>query len=176
MCPLWSASPLPIWRRSTEFHWRCRFLPYPPGSCSGDTPLVPKRLWRYLDFFFDCKLLFTEHAKMYGIKSFSAAMAMASLGNSNHGLRPKHKRLLYRSCILPIATYGIRLWFFKGAKYKGTLKELTRMQRRAAIWILGAFKTSPAGAVETLTGLTPIHLHIPPHEVQNLASANVISK
>ena len=55
---------------------------------------------------------------------------------------------------------GIRLWFFKGAKYKGTLKELTRMQRCAAIWILSAFKTSPTGVVETLTGLTLIHLHI----------------
>ena len=70
---------------------------------------------------------------MYAMKLFSAAMAMASLGNSNRGLRPKHKHLLYRSCILPIATYGIRLWFFKGAKYKGTLKELTQMQRRAVI-------------------------------------------
>ena len=62
---------------------------------------------------------------MYAMKSFSAVMAMASLDNSNHGLCPKHKRLLYQSCILPITTYGIRLWFFKGAKYKGTLKELT---------------------------------------------------
>ena len=34
------------------------------------------------------------------------------------------------------------------------------MQRRAAIWILGAFKTSPTGAIETLARLTPIHLHI----------------
>ena len=34
------------------------------------------------------------------------------------------------------------------------------MQRRAAIWILGAFKTSPTGVIETLARLTPIHLHI----------------
>ena len=34
------------------------------------------------------------------------------------------------------------------------------MQRCTAIWILGAFKTSPAGAVKMLAGLTPIHLHI----------------
>ena len=61
----------------------------------GDTPLVPKRLWRYLGFFFDCKLLFIEHAKMYATKSFSAMMAMAFLGNSNYGLSPKHKCLVY---------------------------------------------------------------------------------
>ena len=93
---------------------------------------------------------------LYATKLFSAVMAMASLGNSNCGLRPKHQHLLYRSCILPIATYGIRLWFFKGAKYKGTLKELTQMQRHTAIWILGAFKTSSTGVVETLAGLTPL--------------------
>jgi len=33
-------------------------------------------------------------------------------------------------------------------------------QRRAAIWILGAFKTSSTGAVESLAGLIPIHLQI----------------
>ena len=116
--------------KSEAFHFSRNsadaFVPVDLGYSpyTGDTPLVPKRLWRYLGFFFDCKLLFMEHAKMYTTKSFSAAMAMTSLGNSNRGLYPKHKRLLYRSCILPITTYGIRLWFFKGAKYKGTLKEL----------------------------------------------------
>ena len=40
------------------------------------------------------------------------------------------------------------------------MKELTKIQRRAAIWILGAFKTSPTGAVESLAGLIPIYLQI----------------
>ncbi|KAF5380151.1 hypothetical protein D9615_006148 [Tricholomella constricta] len=30
----------------------------------------------------------------------------------------------------------------------------------AALWILGAFRTSPGGGVETLAGLPPVHLHI----------------
>ena len=34
------------------------------------------------------------------------------------------------------------------------------MQRCTAIWILGAFKTSPTGVVEMLARLTLIHLHI----------------
>jgi len=34
------------------------------------------------------------------------------------------------------------------------------MQRRVAIWILGAFKTSPTEDIEALTGLIPIKLHI----------------
>jgi hypothetical protein len=34
------------------------------------------------------------------------------------------------------------------------------MQRRAALWITGAFRTSPSGGVESLAGLIPIHLHL----------------
>jgi len=34
------------------------------------------------------------------------------------------------------------------------------MQRRAAIWILGAFKTSPTEEVEAITGIIPIKFHL----------------
>jgi len=40
------------------------------------------------------------------------------------------------------------------------LKALGKMQRRAAIWILGAFKTSPSYGIEAITGLVPIKLHL----------------
>jgi len=39
------------------------------------------------------------------------------------------------------------------------LKILGKMQRRAAIWILGAFKTSPSYSIEALADLIPINLH-----------------
>ncbi|KAJ3570523.1 hypothetical protein NP233_g4348 [Leucocoprinus birnbaumii] len=34
------------------------------------------------------------------------------------------------------------------------------MQRRAALWIIGAFRTCPTGRCEALAGLIPIHLHL----------------
>jgi len=34
------------------------------------------------------------------------------------------------------------------------------MQRKAAIWMTGAFSTSPTGGVESLAGLIPVHLHL----------------
>jgi len=40
------------------------------------------------------------------------------------------------------------------------LKILGKMQRRAAIWILGAFKTSPSYSIEALADLIPINLHL----------------
>ena len=34
------------------------------------------------------------------------------------------------------------------------------MQCKAALWILGAFRTSPTGGIEALAGLIPIHLYL----------------
>jgi len=39
------------------------------------------------------------------------------------------------------------------------LKALGKMQRRAAIWILGAFKTSPMEGIKAIAGLIPIKYH-----------------
>ncbi|KAF5318585.1 hypothetical protein D9619_010813 [Psilocybe cf. subviscida] len=83
---------------------------------------------------------------------------MRMLGNSSRGLSPSHKRLLYRSCVIPIATYGFRLWYFAGAKNKTAIKTLNKMQRQAALWITGAFRTSPGGGIEALAGLMPLHM------------------
>jgi hypothetical protein len=116
--------------------------------------------WQYLGFFFDCALTFREHVKHYTNKALTTVRAMLALGNSVRGLRPKHKRMLYCACVLPIATYGSRLWLYEGAAMKGPLDSLRKMQRHACLWITGAFKTSPIGAAETLAGVPPIHLHV----------------
>jgi hypothetical protein len=86
--------------------------------------------------------------------------AMGMLGNSNRGLLPMQKCLLYRTCILPVATYGYRLWYQDKAKVKGLMSSLSKIQQQAALWIIGAFRTSPTGRCETIAGLIPIHLHI----------------
>ncbi|KDR65264.1 hypothetical protein GALMADRAFT_21607, partial [Galerina marginata CBS 339.88] len=99
-----------------------------------------------------------EHVRFYSTKAFSSVQAMRMLGSSTKGLEPHSKRLLYRSCVVPIATYGYRLWYFDGARCKGSVKLLSQMQRKAALWITGAFSTSPGPGVEALAGLLPIHL------------------
>jgi len=40
------------------------------------------------------------------------------------------------------------------------MKTLNKMQRRAAIWILEAFKTSSIEGIEALAGLIPIRFHL----------------
>ena len=82
------------------------------------------------------------------------------LGNSTRGLLLLQKRLIYCLCVVPIATYGFRLWFFAGGPTKAQVSLLAAIQCKAAFWILGAFCTSPTGGLEALAGLIPIQLHL----------------
>jgi hypothetical protein len=97
-------------------------LGYAPYT--GATPLHPGTTWWYLGFFFDCALTFWEHVKRYTNKALTTVRAMLTLGNSVRGLWPKHKQMLYHACVLPIATYGSRLWLYDGAAMKGPLDSL----------------------------------------------------
>ena len=40
------------------------------------------------------------------------------------------------------------------------MKILNKMQRRAIIWVLGAFKTSPTEGIEAIAGIIPIKFHL----------------
>jgi len=49
------------------------------------------------------------------------------------------------------------------------MKILNKMQRRAAIWILGAFKMSPSEGIKAIVGIIPIKFHL-----QKLAKRSLI--
>jgi len=128
--------------KSEVFHFsRARNDTNPPLDLShaGSPLLYPKKTWRYLGFYFNKKLSFRHHTQFYANKALSTVKALNLLGNSSRGLLPLQKRLLYRTCVLPIALYGFQLWFFKGAPTYYPLQNLNRMQCRAALWITGAF-------------------------------------
>jgi hypothetical protein len=83
---------------------------------------------------------------------------MGMLGNSVRGLVPMQKHLLYQSCVVPVMTYGLGLWFFKGACIQGSIKALAQIQSAAACWITGGFRTTPIGGMLALAGLLPMHI------------------
>ena len=100
-------------------------LGYAPYT--GKNILKPNLYWKYLGFYFDCKLLFHDHVHYYSTKALSSVKAMKMLGSSTQGLPPREKHLLYRSCVLPIATYGYHLWYYEGARCKKALLLLNTM-------------------------------------------------
>ena len=146
------------------FHFNRSHGPFnpPPLDLSplGGPILKPKDSWRYLGFIFDQKLFFHKHIDYYANKALSTVKCMKLLGNSSRGISPVQKHLLYRCCTLPIALYGFQLWFYNKAPLSYHMKNLNKMQRRAAIWILGTFKTSPTEGIEAIVGLIPIKFHL----------------
>ena len=129
-------------------------------SLLGGNIFWPNNTWKYLGFIFDRKLTFHQHVDLYANKLISTVKCMKIIGNSNQGINPSQKCLLYRSCILPIVLHGFQLWFYKYALMAYHLKALGKMQRRAAIWILGAFKMFPLFGIKAIVGLIPINLHL----------------
>jgi len=134
----------------------------PPLDLSplGGPILRPKDSWKYLGFIFDRKLSFHKHIDFYVNKAISTVKCMKLLGNSSYGINPMQKQLLYRCCALPIALYGFQLWFYNRALLSYHMKALNKMQRRATVWILGAFKTSPLEGIKALAGLIPVKFHL----------------
>jgi len=84
--------------------------------------------------------------------------ALSMLGNSNRGVLALHKHLLYHTCMVPVATYGLHLWYLQGARLKGIIKGLLAIQHLVVLWITGCFQTSPTGGTEALAGLVPMHI------------------
>ena len=104
--------------------------------------------------------MFHQYINFYSNKVLSSFKCMKILGNSSHSITPVQKQLLYRSCILPITLYSFQLWFYNYALLSYPLKTLGKMQRRAAIWILGVFKTSLTEGIEAIADLIPIKTHL----------------
>ena len=113
-----------------------------------------------LRFIFNRKLTFYQHIDFYANKLISTVKYMKIISNSNHSINPLQKHLLFRSCVLSITLYRFQLWYYKYTLVAYHLKILGKIQRRAAIWILGAFKTFPSYNVKAIADLIPINLHL----------------
>ena len=137
------------------------FNPLPlDQSAIGGPILKLKDSWKYLSFIFDQKLNFHQHIDFYSNKAILTVKYMKLLGNLSRGINPIQKHLLYRCCILPIALYSFQLWFYNKVPLSYHMKILGKMQRRAAIWILGTFKTSLSEGIEAIAGLIPIKYYL----------------
>ena len=150
--------------KTEVFHFSRPYGSFNPLSLDllplGSPILSPKNSWKYLGFIFNRKLTFHQHINFYSNSALSSVKCMKLLGNSSHSITPLQKRLLYRCCILLIALYSFQLWFYHYAPLLYPLKALSKVQRRVAIWILGAFKTSSSEGIEAIVDLIPIRFHL----------------
>ena len=137
------------------------FNPPPLNLSSIGGPILhSKSSWKYLGFIFDWKLTFYQHIDFYSNKAISIVKCMKLFGNSSWEINPIQKCLLYRCCVLPIVLYGFQLWFYNKAPLLYPTKFLRKMQRRATIQILGAFRTSSTDGLKAIADLISIKFHL----------------
>ncbi|KAF8700287.1 hypothetical protein AX14_000808 [Amanita brunnescens Koide BX004] len=125
----------------------------------GDFTIKPVQVWRYLGFFFTPTLDWSYHIQYYTNKAFSSVRACGMLGNSIRGIGPKQRSLAYQTCVLPILSYGLALWY--APQGVGVIRHLKRMERVHAFalgWITGSFRTSPIGARGVIAGIPPLRI------------------
>ena len=75
------------------------------------------------------------------------------------GLRPKVVHWLYVAIVRPTISFASLVWW-PGCQTASTKRKLSKVQRLACLGIMGAFRTTPIGAMEALVGLPPLDLLI----------------
>lgn len=137
-------------------HFHTKRLVITEGLELPGLTVKPKEVVRWLGIWLDSKLSFKAHVEK---KVNSATLAFNNLqriGNTQKGLNYKALRLLYTTCVSSIADYGSQLWY-RGPKARlgQLIRPFQQLQNMASAKILGAFKGSPAKALEAEAGLPP---------------------
>ena len=88
----------------------------------------------------------------------SIVNGLRCLSNTIHGLSQVNMRTLFRTCVIPVLTYGSPVWFRPDHRQKGLVEKLQTCQNHALRLIAGAFKTTPCRALAILCHIPPIRL------------------
>ena len=113
---------------------------------------------RYLGFFINHKLDWTEHVNIMCNRARASLKALQLLGNSIRGLSAANWRLVYNAVCLPVLTYGCQLWFT--GQQKTLVKKLQTVQNEGVKIIAGAFRTAPRDALHEHLSIFPMHIRL----------------
>ena len=132
------------------------FLPAP--SISSYYKVLAAPTVRYLGFFINHKLDWTEHVNIMCNRARASLKALQLLGNSIRGLSAANWRLVFNAVCLPVLTYGCQLWFT--GQQKTLIKKLQVVQNEGVKIIAGAFRTAPRDALHEHLRIFPMHIRI----------------
>ncbi|KAJ5667630.1 hypothetical protein N7507_003494 [Penicillium longicatenatum] len=110
--------------------------------------IQPLTYAKYLGIWLDKELSFNIHRQKLIGKANASLDALQSLTGSTWGASLSAMRTVYRAVVIPQMLYGVVAWFPNTAtKQNQIINSFTKIQRRAAIMIAGAFKSMSAAAL-----------------------------
>jgi ribonuclease HI len=131
---------------------------------------VPSRLTveavpviRWLGILFDTKLTFKPHVLAMSNRARSTVAGLRLLGNTVRGLKQASARILYKTVVLPVLTFGAQVWY-TGVRQASLIKPMITAQNEGLRWLLGAFRTSPTAELHHIGAIYPI-----PHLLERLS-------
>ncbi|KAL5636330.1 hypothetical protein ACGC1H_004966 [Rhizoctonia solani] len=149
-----------------------------PGSPGKTRPLTRQNLiWGdhvvrtvsqhvFLGVLIDQELRWTAQSHRALAKGMAWASQLGRLARTNFGASPAIARKLYVSIAVPRFTYAVDVWYRpvtlregeRGSGSIGFAHRLTRVQRTAALSILGGLRSTPSASLDAHSRLLPVHL------------------
>jgi len=114
---------------------------------------------KYLGLYLDPKLHWNEHIRLKSVATYRALWQCRQAVRNTWGLTPRVSKYLYECIVRPMLTYGCLFWAKDAAKARST-QQLSKVQRLGCLMIMSALRSTPLSAIEALSGVMPLDLHL----------------
>lgn len=146
--------------------------PRPPLTLNGFT-IQPSTSHKFLGVILDDELRFHEHANYAYGKGTSYLGQTQRIAKQQKGIRGKVSRMLYASVVIPRVCYAMEIWCNPGIPdpkrqgkirgSRGRVAKIATIQRRAALQITGALRTTPTVTLDAIADILPAQQLINKH-------------